>query len=274
MTRQNPRASARLESERYTLPTGHRDADRLTLLDEIYAPATESLLDELALPPGSRVADLGCGTGLMSLRFAARFNAGDVTGVDISADQIGVARENAHAPLSRNVSFKVASAYETGLATAAFDLVFCRALLSHLQHPLRGLAEMRRLLKAGGTLLCEDLDSLDLATSPLTKALSEFDASVGERLGIEFNIGPRLPDLARAVGIADPKIRFFVPAFRSGRAKRFVEYTLAAHMPFLIDAGVATAEEVEMHLANLRRLNQDESQVAAQFRLTQVWGCG
>ena len=56
------------------------------------------------------------------------------------------------------------------------------------------------------------------------------------------------------------------------RQKRFVEYTYAAHMPFLIETGAATREEIETHLAALRNMNDDETQAAAQFRLSQVWG--
>jgi len=274
MTGYEPEGSNPLHIERYTLPTGARDADRLMLLDEIYSPATESLLDELGLPSGSWIADLGCGTGLMSVRFARRFDAGHVTGVDISEAQIGVARENAGRRQLQNVAFNVTSVYQTGLPTSAFDLVFCRAVLCHLREPLRALAEMRRLLKPGGTLLCEDLDSLGMVTDSVTQALAEFDLSVGRALGIDFNIGLKLPRLMRAVGVADPKIRFFQPVFLNGEAKRFVEYSWAAQLPFLVDAGVASREDVETHLANLRRLNEDENQVAAQFRLTQVWGRG
>ena len=63
-TPQEPKVSNQFGMECYTLPTGHRDADRLTLLDEIYSPATECLLNELALPPGTRIVDLGSGSGL------------------------------------------------------------------------------------------------------------------------------------------------------------------------------------------------------------------
>ncbi len=263
-----------VHEERYTLPTGREDVERLRLLDQIYAPATEALLDELALRADSRVADIGCGGGFMCARFAARFASGVVTGVDANSQQIEIARAYVHQRKLDNVGFVTASAYETGLPTGAFDLVFCRALLCHLQRPIDALAEMRRLLKPGGTLVCEDLDAPAVPADSVMHALAEFDVRVGAALGIDFYIGPKLPKLFQSVGVADPQIRFFHPVLLTGRQKRFVEYTYAAHMPFLIDAGIATREEIETHLAALRNMNDDETRGAAQFRLSQVWGRG
>ncbi len=263
-----------VHTERYTLPTGQEDAERLRLLDQLYAPATELLLDQLALRADSRVADIGCGGGFMCARLAVRFADGEVTGVDSSSAQIEVARAYIDESGLDNVSFQTASAYDTGLPTAAFDLVFCRALLCHLPRPIEALAEMRRLLKPGGTLLCEDLDAPAVPADSVMHALAEFDVRVGAALGIDFNIGPKLPELFQAVGIADPRIKFFQPVFLTGRQKRFVEYTHAAHRPFLIETGVATREEIDAHLAALRNMNDDETQASAQFRLSQVWGRG
>ena len=263
-----------VHEERYTLPTGQEDAERLRLLDQLYAPATEELLDGLALRADSQVADIGCGGAFMCARFSVRFASGVVTGVDANSQQIEIARAYVHQRKLDNVGFVTASAYETGLPTGAFDLVFCRALLCHLQHPIEALAEMRRLLKPGGTLLCEDLDAPVVTTDPVMRPLAEFDVRIGKALGIDFNIGPKLPKLFQAVGIAGPQIKFFQPVFLTGKQKRFVEYTYAAHMPFLIDAGVATREQIEMYLAALRNMNDDETQASAQFRLSQVWGRG
>ena len=61
---------------------------------EVVDPTAERLLGELIgrLPVGARVLDLGCGAGLpWTRRLAAGF---DVTGVDVSAEQVRLARRN------------------------------------------------------------------------------------------------------------------------------------------------------------------------------------
>jgi SAM-dependent methyltransferase len=269
-----PAAAQEVFPERYTLPTGAQDAKRLGLLDELYAPATEALLDALQLNCASRVADIGCGCGFMSARLASRFCDGEAVGLDASAAQVEVAAAHAQRFGLSNVRFVVASAYETGLPTAQFDLVFSRAMLCHLQRPMEALAEMRRLLKPGGTLLCEDFDLAAAPIDAVLHPLSEFDARVAAVLGVDFCIGVKLPKFFMSVGIADPQIKLFQPVFLRGEQKRFVEHTYAAHLPFLIEAGVAPLAEIEAHLAALRRLNDDQTQASPQFRLSQVWGRG
>lgn len=269
-----PATSQQVLPERYTLPTGAQDAKRLGLLDELYAPATEALLDTVQLNRTSHVADIGCGCGFMSARLAARFGDGEIVGLDASGAQVEVAAAHAQRRGLHNVRFVVASAYETGLPTGQFDLIFSRAMLCHLQRPLEALAEMRRLLKPGGMLLCEDFD---LAAAPLDTVmhpLAAFDARVAAALGVDFNIGIKLPKFFTSVGIADPQIKFFQPVFLRGEQKRFLEHTYAAHLPFLVDSGAASREEMEQHLAALRSINEDDSQPGAQFRLIQVWGRG
>jgi SAM-dependent methyltransferase len=60
---------------------------------EAFAPVHEGMVERLDLQPGERFLDLACGTGGVALA-AARAGA-DVTGLDISADQIAKARRAA-----------------------------------------------------------------------------------------------------------------------------------------------------------------------------------
>ncbi len=118
----------------------------------------------IALVTGKRLLDLGCGSGRLARRFAQSGNR--VTGVDISEEQIRLARENTEARSDdasvdtdhpENPVFRIASMDETGLPDASFDVVLLSQSLHHAAHPAAVIREAQRLLVPGGTLLILDL---------------------------------------------------------------------------------------------------------------------
>lgn len=166
--RQVPDANA---PDPYALATGEAAAYRLRILHELYGAGTRRLLVDAGLRPGMRVADFGCGVGMVTAALADLVGPqGYVTGVDVSAAQLDQARDRVRGP---NVRFVEASATDTGLPRASFDLVYCRFLLLHLPDPDQALGEMRALLKPNGTLVCEDGD-LTTAGSEPPSALDAF----------------------------------------------------------------------------------------------------
>jgi 2-polyprenyl-3-methyl-5-hydroxy-6-metoxy-1,4-benzoquinol methylase len=102
--------------------------------------------------PGSDVLDVGCGNGMHSLKAARRCRW--VGGVDGSLDSLGVARRTALVRAQSNAAFFAAN-LEDGLPVrgARFDTVICLDLLEHVHKRDLVLAEIRRTLRPGGTLL-------------------------------------------------------------------------------------------------------------------------
>ncbi len=265
------------EPSRYTLATGRAGSARLRLLDELYGPATYALIKSIGLSGARQIADIGCGVGSMSVWLGERFPQAQVIGADASPEQIAVATQRALDRTLTNIRFDVADAYVTGLPTGAFDLVYCRAILCHLREPLRALAEMRRLVKPGGILLCEDFDNLGSVAEPSQEAYRDvvsFDQRVSQALGLDFNIGLKLPAMLAQVCIASPQVQFFQPVFLAGEGKRLIELSLAEQIPYLAHAGVATWEEMENLVQALRKINEDDQVLVGQWRMTQAWGYG
>jgi len=61
-------------------------------------PETEELVErviEAAVPPPSKILDVGTGSGVIALSLAAQFPKAEVEAVDVSDDALGLARENA-----------------------------------------------------------------------------------------------------------------------------------------------------------------------------------
>lgn len=103
-----------------------------------------------------RVADIGCGTGVLAMAAVKRFRIAAVAG-DIDPIAARTARENARAngtsPLQRSVQ-AVGFRQEAFRARAPYDLVFANILAA----PLKKLApEIRRHLAPGGVAVLSGL---------------------------------------------------------------------------------------------------------------------
>lgn len=119
-------------------------------------PVGEATLDRfvesLALPPGARVLDAGCGKGELLTRVAARWQARGV-GVDVNPAFLAEARRRAGA---RGVTpeWIEAPVDEAGLAAASFDALLCVGSAHVFAERLAdSLAAMCALVKPGGAIL-------------------------------------------------------------------------------------------------------------------------
>ena len=107
-------------------------------------------LVELAAPKrGEAVLDVGCGTGLVTHRLAARVGArGSVVGIDLSARMLDLARPRARP----NTTFMAMAAERMVFRERSFDLITYGESLPYLHDPLASLEEAARLLRKGGRI--------------------------------------------------------------------------------------------------------------------------
>jgi SAM-dependent methyltransferase len=255
------------------LATGPAADDRLRLLHGLYGPGTRRLLRGAGLRRGLRVADVGCGVGLVTALLARLVGPdGHVVGLDVSGAQLAQARQRV-AGVGTPARFVEARATATGLPPGAFDLVYCRFLLLHLPDPERALSEMRALLTPDGLLVCEDGDLASAGSEPPSAlgAFADLWGRLGPRRGLDYTLGRRLFRRVRAAGFPAPAIAFNQPVVARGEPKRFLELSVAEAGPAFIEAGLITAEALDRTLAAMRRLNADEAVLAVMPRMAQVW---
>lgn len=96
-------------------------------------------------PGGGWILDLGCATGLF-LHELCQGGQWQGIGLDINEGALAVARRQAVAVLC-------GEAGELGLPSAFFDVVTMWDVIEHVPDPVGTLAEVRRILRAGGVLL-------------------------------------------------------------------------------------------------------------------------
>lgn len=121
------------------------------LRDPAVRAAWRSLLLEHLPPAPARIADLGCGTGSLSVLLA---EAGyRVDGLDLSPAMIARAEKKAVADPGLGVTFRVGDAADPDLVQGGYEVVLCRHVLWAMPDPAAALARWVRLLAPGGRLV-------------------------------------------------------------------------------------------------------------------------
>jgi ubiquinone/menaquinone biosynthesis C-methylase UbiE len=139
---------------------------------------------------GRRVLEVGCGAGTDLVRFAR--GGASVTGVDLAASSISLARKNfAFEGLRANLL--VADGERLPFGAQKFDLVYAHGVVQYTTDGAALIRECRRVLKAGGTAIFQVYNRVSWlsALSRVTKVdLEHMDApeyhlySMGEFRGL------------------------------------------------------------------------------------------
>jgi len=99
---------------------------------------------------GKTVLDVGCGTGLYSIRLSE--SGADVTAVDISSKMIEIARRKAQ-DRGQYIWYDQADMAKLPYENRTFDMVVSITTLEFSADPLLALMEMARVLRPGGKLV-------------------------------------------------------------------------------------------------------------------------
>ena len=104
-----------------------------------------------------RVLDVGCGPADIPIRFARRYPACRIIGVDASAPMIRLGEQAvAQAGLADRVMLRC-ERFEAIAGANVFDAALSNSLLHHLPNPLQFWHKLRQLVKPGSPVLVMDL---------------------------------------------------------------------------------------------------------------------
>lgn len=105
-------------------------------------------LDWLAPGRGLKWVDIGCGNGAFTELIVERCAPKEVNGIDPSAGQLAYARTR---PAARLADFSEGDAMALPFADDSFDIAVMALVLFFVPDPKKGVAEMVRVVKPGGT---------------------------------------------------------------------------------------------------------------------------
>jgi SAM-dependent methyltransferase len=115
-------------------------------------------VEHAGLAPGQTVLDLGSGAGLDA--FVARKvvgATGRVIGVDMTAEMVARARENARKSGFENVDFRLGEIEHLPVRSNSVDVVISNCVLNLVPDKEQAFAEIHRVLKPGGHFCISDI---------------------------------------------------------------------------------------------------------------------
>jgi SAM-dependent methyltransferase len=159
-----------------------------------------------------KLLDIGCGPGTISADLANLLlpTGGAVTCLEISETALTAARQTFKERGLQNAEFVAGDVLALPFPDESFDVVHAHMVLIHIPDSVRAMAEMRRVLKAGGVLASKDMIMSTVTWHPFTPALSVWEVSITGTIavtGADPDFGKAQKETALKAGFLEGEIR-------------------------------------------------------------------
>ncbi|MGW6057637.1 methyltransferase domain-containing protein [Streptomyces sp. NPDC055189] len=238
----------------YLLDNAQSEAGtRFDALSELFDPTTFRHIEALGITSGWQCWEVGAGGSSVVTWLADRVGpSGRVLATDIDTSWASEAAGGVIEVLRHDVG-------RDEPPVSGFDFVHARLVLVHVADREKALRAMVGALRPGGWLLVEDADP---ASQPLI-CLDEYgpEQALANRLragfrsllaarGADLAYGRKVPRLLREAGLADVTADAYFP-ITSAACDVLEAATVRQVRDRLIEAGLATDEEIDRHLASV-----------------------
>jgi ubiquinone/menaquinone biosynthesis C-methylase UbiE len=160
-------------------------------------------IDLMSVRPTDRVLDVGCGGGMAVKLLSDRAADGFVAGVDYSNGMVRQARNRNHDRVQQGrVAIELGDAMALPFGNASFDKVCAIETFYFWPDALRGLREIRRVLKPGGhiAIAVEMSKESKAQQSALQRYFSQRYAKRSAALGMSICSGTELAQMLTEAG--------------------------------------------------------------------------
>ncbi len=244
----------------YALSSSAEDEhDRLSRQSELHQPFTRRLLQRAGIEPGMRVLDVGCGPGDVSFLVCELVGAeGSVVGVERDEQAVASARRRAAKSGIGNVEFVCGDFREVEIDGGPFDALVGRFVLMYQADPAEAVRSAARHVRPGGVVAFAEANMpigsavperafADWPPTPASEQVNKWIYEAFGRLGTPPNMGLRLLETFAQAGLQpSPDVETeFAVVVGEDAISHTVDFTRSL-LPAILDAGIATEEEVDI----------------------------
>ncbi len=231
----------------YVLEVGKKGEERLELQDRLLKDHTMMHLNMAKFSKKEIVYDLGCGPGHGTVDLAKQ--AGQVYGVDVSEEQIALAKERVSRAGLKNVEFLQGDirTLKDYPHEGNVDVVYMRCVLAHVNNPREVIEVVKRLLKPGGRILSTEpiiRTFWEPSQHWVFRAWRELGKKVEALLKTDYDIGERLPTLFEKKDFSVEKYSVFQQGIDVATMKKLFALDIKEGPTKAVKLGAITQEEV------------------------------
>lgn len=253
------------------LYAGERDRQRLSITAAIYDSSTTDFFSRNR-PNEGRILEVGCGHGQRARWMAANSPGATIVGLDLSQEQIGVARAAAQELAMSHLDFRVGDATELAGALSAqdaIDLITCRFTLRHLKGRDQTIQALMARLRLSGVLVIEEPSLTGLFSVPALTAFEEANAAIlayGRKNGVNYDCIKDVWSVVTRLDVEIKDARLSQPTVGSTKLKQVVCLFFQQFRPPLVECGLLDDRHAGAIAQSLAQEYVDERVISGRLR--------
>jgi phosphatidylethanolamine/phosphatidyl-N-methylethanolamine N-methyltransferase len=154
------------------------------IFGKIFYTRLERVIEDLDIPPGTKVLEVGVGTGTS---FPAYPTHCDVTGIDLAPDMLARARQKIKENGWSHLNVMEMNAMALAFPDNTFDYVMAFHVVTVVPDPIQMIAEAKRVCKPGGKIVIVNHFTSDVPVlGSMTEALDPITRFLGWRTNLRL----------------------------------------------------------------------------------------